>query len=152
MSEKIDPELDGVGHINIYSSAKTSLGRLLSNFARTPFFHPEYGYFASMEGFYYWASTGKMHDELKPLYGYLAKKKGKEFPVVKYRKFQEDVTRAAKLKVIQNPEILELLSRNDLPFYHYYVYGGTHVVDRTEQSRWLINAIEQASDNLQSLY
>lgn len=31
------PEMDGIDHINVYSKGKTELGKLLSNFARTPF-------------------------------------------------------------------------------------------------------------------
>ena len=44
----IDPKLDGIEHINIYSKGKTELGRLLTNFAQTPFIHPEYGRFESV--------------------------------------------------------------------------------------------------------
>lgn len=40
---------DGIDHINIYSKGKTTLGRMLSNFACTPFTHPEDGKFASIE-------------------------------------------------------------------------------------------------------
>jgi hypothetical protein len=50
------PEEDGVTHINIYSKGKTELGRWLTNFSYSPFNHPEYGKFLSMEGFWYWDS------------------------------------------------------------------------------------------------
>jgi len=33
----INPEEDGITHINIYSKGKTDLGRMLSNFAKLPF-------------------------------------------------------------------------------------------------------------------
>jgi hypothetical protein len=52
----IKPSEDGVTHINVYSRGNTELGRLLSNFAHTPFSHPEFGEFASVEGFWYWLS------------------------------------------------------------------------------------------------
>ena len=39
---------EGVTHINIYSKSKLELGKLLSNFAKTPFTHPVYGEFASV--------------------------------------------------------------------------------------------------------
>jgi hypothetical protein len=45
----IKPSEDGVTHINVYSRGNTELGRLLSNFAHTPFSHPEFGEFASVE-------------------------------------------------------------------------------------------------------
>lgn len=144
MSEKINPEEDGVTHINIWSKAKTELGRLLTNFAHTPFYHPRHGRFASMEGFFYWVSTGYKHDKLKDLYGFKAKEIGKSYPVIKNDKFKQELIKAARLKIIQSPRILELLQQNDLPFKHYFVYGGTHVVDRTEANQWLIGSIEQA--------
>jgi len=55
----LDSKMDGVTHINIYSKGKTKLGRLLTNFAHTPFTHAEYGQFASVEGFWYWIRDGK---------------------------------------------------------------------------------------------
>lgn len=55
-----NPDEDGVTHINIYSKGKTELGRWLTNFSYSPFNHPEYGKFLSMEGFWCWVSTGMM--------------------------------------------------------------------------------------------
>ena len=141
MAPSVNPEDDGVTHINVYSKASTRLGYLLSNFAHTPFYHPKHGRFASMEGFYYWLKTGKQHEHLKNLYGFKAKQEGKRFESVQIVYFEKTLTRAVMLKIIQTPELLSLLSKNTLPFYHYYVYGGTHVVDRTEQSEWLLKAI-----------
>ena len=46
------PLNDGVDHINIYSRGKTQLGRMLSNFYLSPFNHPVYGGFNTVEGFY----------------------------------------------------------------------------------------------------
>lgn len=149
MSNPYDPKEDGLTHLNVWSKAQTELGRLLSNFAHTPFYHPKYGRFASMEAFFYWVSTGMVHDHLKDLYGYLAKKEGKKYPRVNVVKFDRLVSRAVVLKIIQTPELMLLLSECSLPLVHYYVYGNIEndkyaVVDRTEQDRWLLRSIEQA--------
>lgn len=54
-----NPVDEGVTHINIYSKAKTELGLLSTNFARTPIDHPEFGHFESLEGLWYWLATDK---------------------------------------------------------------------------------------------
>lgn len=46
-------EDDGVTHLNVYSRAKTSVGRWLSNFEQTPLTLPE-GHFESLEGYYHY--------------------------------------------------------------------------------------------------
>ena len=74
---KLDPKEDGVSHINVWSRGTTDLGRDLSNFAHTPFVHPRYGPFQSVEGFWYWLSTGQKEIKLRHLWGYLAKEEGK---------------------------------------------------------------------------
>lgn len=76
---KINPDEDGITHINVYSKGKTELGQLLSNFAYTPFVHSEYGKFNSIEAFWYYYFTGCKHDDLKLLYGYKAKEKGRKY-------------------------------------------------------------------------
>lgn len=55
----VNPELDGIDHINVYSQGKTKLGRLLSNFANTPFEIPGLGRFQSVESYWYYGSREK---------------------------------------------------------------------------------------------
>ena len=116
---------EGIDHINIYSRSDTPLGRALSNFFRWNFFHPEYGEFQSIEGFYYWLLTGQSCPELRVLYGFKAKKRGMELE--KNRrvddKFKEELQYAIYLKVVQCTYLQELLLESvedDLPFTHYY--------------------------------
>jgi hypothetical protein len=123
-----DPAMDGIDHINVYSKGRTQLGRLLSNFAETPFWGGEH-HFYSVEAWWYWFTTGKQHDQLKRLSGFAAKKAGRKFNRVKF------VTPAllksvysAKLEF--NTELAEMLADNELPFAHYYVYGGKPVGNR----------------------
>lgn len=53
--QEINPILDGVNHINIYSNGKTEAGRKASNFYDDgiPFDTPD-GKFLSLEGYYHW--------------------------------------------------------------------------------------------------
>ncbi len=130
MTTKIDPNanvdayiaLDGVEHINIYSKGKTSLGRKLSHFTRTPFIHPHYGPFDSMEGFWYWLRSPKRDDTLRNLSGKEAKDYGKKLPKGFYPEFWEDIQAANYQKVIQHPDIMQMLVDSELPFQHYYVF------------------------------
>lgn len=125
------PEDDGITHINVWSKAKTELGRLLSNFANTPFDHPKYGYFASVEAFWYWLSAGKQNNQIRSLYGYQAKKVGRLLrDEIKEKgqwenlpNFEAEIKKAILCKIEQNPKLAEALKNSILPLTHYYVWG-----------------------------
>lgn len=117
---RLDPSQDGVTHVNVYSKGKTLLGRMLSNFARTPFRLPFLGSFESVEGFWYWWVT--RNEQLRTLHGYEAKSIGRQSIQI-YEEPSERVLRLAyKAKLRYNPKIRALLESNDLPLVHYYVY------------------------------
>ena len=123
--EDIKPFDDGITHINVYSNGNTSLGKKLSNFYEAPFQHPQYGYFESVEGFYYWIKSGKQFDELKLLSGIQAKNEGKKH-CSKEDKFSEqdilDIQEAIRCKLRHNKDILKEMISTDLPFVHYYCW------------------------------
>lgn len=118
------PERDGIDHINVYSKGQTELGRLLSNFADTPFQHPQFGWFRTVEGFWYWLKTGMMHNDLKTMYGHEAKMIGRKYPVVEIDNFDTKIKTAIRCKLIHHPKILCMLLDNELPLAHYYVHGS----------------------------
>src|SRR5262249_21174206 len=138
------PATDGVDHFNVYSRARTRGGRLLSNFALTPF--TLYGVrFASVEGFY----QSMLFDDdatralLAGLHGAEAKrwqKKSVKKPgdpvriwdgrVIAYDgpEFDEEAFRAVRAKALQNEEVADaLLATGALPLTHYYVMWGRPV-------------------------
>lgn len=117
------PDREGVDHINIYSKSRTELGRLTSNFSHTPFTHPDFGDFASMEAFWFYVKTGFKHEELRPLHGYEAKKVGNDLTSVYCSEFEDIIFSGLEAKVQQHERLQELLSKNNLPFRHYYFYG-----------------------------
>jgi predicted NAD-dependent protein-ADP-ribosyltransferase YbiA (DUF1768 family) len=124
---------DGVTHINIFSRGKTELGRLLSNFAHTPI-RLKHGTFQSIEGYWYWLSVSEdcqERDDLKSAYGWKAKQLGKrlkeDYKVLVSPKeaiFRRMIEVALYNKLQQHPKIKRLLITSDLPFTHYYVFGG----------------------------
>lgn len=148
-----DPTQDGIDHINIYSKGKTILGRALSNFSTYGFVHPEYGKFASVEGFWYWASTGKQHHHLKSLAGFRAKELGRQLEKVDNPKFDREIEEVIKLKITQDPDLLLSFKASNLPFAHYYVYGNppdAKVIADTS-SIWLTYYHEKLRDILKGL-
>jgi hypothetical protein len=143
----INPAEDGYTHINVYSKGRTELGRLLTNFADTPFHHPDYGWFASMECYWYWVGTGKQHDDLRDLYGYPAKEYGRRYERITCPDFQFDIEAGLFYKIAQHPDLAQRLINSNLPFAHYYLYGGTKVVVPSG-SEWLLLQLEALRDNL----
>lgn len=133
---------DGVDHINIYSNGKTELGRILSHFAHTPFVHPYFGPFYSMEGFWYWARSGQTEDRLRYLSGFRAKQVGKALGHKRYQDFKSDILAANYQKIIQHEKICEMVIDSTLPFDHYYVFGPNNIHITPQSSDWLLKGFE----------
>jgi hypothetical protein len=147
----MNPEDDGITHINVYSKGKTELGRLLSNFAETPFVHPIHGKFLSVEGYWYWLSCEKDHrrEQLRMAAGWQAKKLGRAFRGTDYPKdmfFEEHVKMALKAKLEQNERIRILLQDSILPFEHYYIYNDN--VKEVSEGKWILDFWESARNKL----
>jgi hypothetical protein len=127
-----DPSDDGLTHINVYGKAKTRLGAMLSNFAKTPFdlrIGGEVHRFESVEGWWYWRYV--RDDELKVLYGYRAKELGRRLRDEPGQELfatepptREELRDVYLAKVMCNPDLRKRLVESTLPFDHYYVYGG----------------------------
>lgn len=116
------PLTDGKDHINIYSKAKTRLGKFLTNMSDVPV-KTKHGVFQSMEGYWYWLSTGEQHDFFRDAQCFEAKKRGKELDRSRNSTFQQDIKDAMYEKLLQYPAMLELFKKSELPFTHYYFFG-----------------------------
>lgn len=134
-----NPEEEGLTHINAYSKSNTALGRALSNFAKTPF-TCEHGDFNSIEGYWYWLSCPPgEREELRHLYGYKAKQRGRvlrgnDWP--QDETFRSRIRSAITAKIQQHPDIRQMLVESDLPIVHYYNYGGKICVPADGQWIW----------------
>ncbi len=142
----LSAERDGIDHLNIYSKAKTTLGMALSNFAHTPFEHPEVGHFESVEGLWYWLT--RQDENLRWLDGNEAKKYGKPLPMVKSYEageFRRLVTLGLLSKLESHPEIKQALEASTLPLTHYYVYhfGGTEKLVTPKDGEWILAVFEK---------
>jgi predicted NAD-dependent protein-ADP-ribosyltransferase YbiA (DUF1768 family) len=151
--EGFGPATDGVDHVNVYSRGRTAAGRLLSNFARTPFVLHGVR-FESVEGFYHsmLVEDEALRLEIAALWGREAKAWGKKSgkrPGASVRlwdgrvapfhgeEFMEEFERAVRAKCEQNEEVRQaLLSTGTLPLTHYYVMFGRPVHPRGETGRF----------------
>lgn len=138
---------DGLNHINVYSKGKTKLGQFLTHFAHTPFNHPHFGKFQSMEGFWYYLRCGG-NDNLRCLVGFEAKKYGKTLPMKLYdnpEEFHEDILGGNYQKIIQDDKLKEAFISSHLPLLHYYTYGSEDktVVIEPQDSIWLMEGLEE---------
>jgi hypothetical protein len=144
---KINPEKDGIDHINIYSKAKTELGRLLSNFAYSPISLKDDGSFNSIEAYWYWLLCDHVHrDKLRETWGFEAKQVGrdlraKDWPSKSSNHFEAKIKVALLQKAESHKKIQELIIQSELPFRHYYVYDKKMV--KIVGCEWLVEAWEQ---------
>jgi hypothetical protein len=151
----INPDEDGVTHINVYSKAKTELGRFLTNFAYSPFVCAD-GAFDSIEGYWYWLGTSHPdRDKLHKLSGWEAKSFGRkikaaDWPAEDDVEFKAKIKDAINRKLLAYPKALEALVATDLPLKHYYVYGGTHAVEPPENS-WVLEHLEWIRTSLKEM-
>lgn len=132
---------DGVTHINIYSKAKTDLGKWLSNFTHEPFTMPHKGEFNTIEGYWYWLQCGD--NRLRTLNGFKCKELGKQLIDEKSSalppKFVDNIKAALDLKLKVNNTRPHQFSESYLPFCHYYEYGGKRVDSGYE---WIVEHFE----------
>lgn len=136
----INPELDGVDHINVYSKGQTSLGRFLTNFSYSPI-TTEDGPFSSIEGYWYWLGTNHTRkDKLRTAYGFKAKQLGRELGALDWQDgedFKRKILAAIETKLTTNPEILSQLQNTTVPLLHYYNYGGKVV--EPKDGKWILD-------------
>lgn len=158
----LDPKMDGVTHLNVYTGAHTLVGREISNlYDKAPTDSPRLilvpdpygeatlkpiGYFKSLEGFWWWLSTGMKDDYFRTCNGFDARKHGCRLPKVTLDSFKHEIRFAIALKLKTYPEMLNRLINSTLPLTHYYVYGKhcpNPKVRPADRSMWVIHFLEE---------
>ena len=143
------PETDGVDHINIYSKGKTQLGRDLTNLSNLPVTISGAGAFKSMEGYWYWLSTGGKHECLMEMSGFEAKKFASNIPDVDNADFKDLIRRALWLRMEQNEPLKKALRESTLPLKHYYSYGSDNPLNIYPMFDWVTEEHKLLRDLLQ---
>lgn len=145
----INPEEDGITHINVYSKGKTQLGKMLSNFYTYPI-KTDDGEFKSVEGYWYWLGIESCleKEQLRYTNGFESKKVGRELHSQYIRvtddNFESKILHAIWYKAKNNTHLF-LDDKAKLPFEHYYNYGGK-VVDVKDNYPWMMEGIEKIRD------
>lgn len=116
------PLNEGVDHINVYSKSDLWLGRQLSNFSECNL-STRWGAFKSVEGFWYWLSTGRTCSRLRELHGYQAKELGRGLVTVNVEGFENYIKEAITWKLLMQPGLRQSLRESTLPLTHYYYFG-----------------------------
>lgn len=161
----LDPSKDGITHINVYTGGNTLVGREASNlYDRTPTDNPRLilvkgaysdelkpiGAFKTIEGFWWWLSTGMTDDYFRTCNGFEARKRGSSLPRVTLESFKHEIRYAIALKYKTYPEILARLLNSTLPLAHYYVYGKrcpNPLVRTADRSMWVIRFLEEIRES-----
>jgi len=143
------PENDGIDHINIWVRGKTELGRMLAHFYESPFEHPFYGSFNSMEGFWHFIRNKEHDDRLRSLSGMAAKNLGKEQNCCRIENFTEIINAANYYKIEQNARLKEMFVESTLPFTMYYLFtpkgdaeGHSDQVITNASHNWIVKGFE----------
>lgn len=151
----LDPAMEGVTYINVYSKAKRPLGKRLSNLAIYPSEHPVFGRFDTIEGLWWFLATGAKDDRFRTWDGFTCRTEGKkEVNRIKRETnnnlfrgdFQTRIKQGIAYKLLAHQKILNELLESDLPLVHYYAYkSGFDRVDVTpaNNSLWVIHFLEE---------
>lgn len=141
----INPEEDGITHINIYSKGQTSLGRWLSNFTYVPLI-TEDGAFSSVEGYWYWLLCDHPDkDQLRLTHGFYAKKLGRKLKAKDWDDSEEFKNKIKKCLLIKANLVVDMFDDNMLPFEHYYVYAGKVV--QPKEGQWIVDFFNSIREN-----
>lgn len=117
-----NPLRDGHDHINVYSMSRSALGRALSNFTACGIDHPTLGKFRCIEGAWMLLSRSDVPERIRELYGMDAKKYGR-LPKQDNPLFKQQILSLSAYRLIQHPDVLNMLLETDLPLTHYYTFG-----------------------------
>jgi hypothetical protein len=153
-------EDDGVKHINIYSKAKTSLGKQLTNM-----FHYNFRYdnidFISVEQawhFYKFTETPELANQILQLTNSFdclkfarANKTPESTKAVLSVGFKLIINDVIHTRIGADQDLKNLLRNSWLPFEHYYAYGDK-IHDQRDKYDWLINIFESYRTELHFEY
>jgi hypothetical protein len=139
----MSPSEDGITHINISTAAQTELGRKLAHYSVTPFVHPVYGPFRSMEGFWHYIKCETPDDVLRTLCGNGARSYAKGKKMIWRENFSQIINEANYHRIVQNSDIREAMITSTLPFTYYYLYGPEQIQIHGRISRWLCAGMEE---------
>lgn len=137
-------EEDGVDFINVCGQAKTKLGAFLNPYSDNAFVHPDLGRFETVIGFTIFAlMKGTPDNNLRTL---SQTRLRHLLPQYKYEVFdgwQQLPAEALWIRVCSNPEMVAEIVKNQLPYRSSYHVAEGDTTRLTNESWWLLPAIEE---------
>ena len=145
LDQEIDETEDGKTHIRLAWDGRTALGRCIDNSAVTPFEHPEFGTFKSMDAFRLWLATGQTDRRYRHLYGEDASRLVYRCTAVENPRFLPQFHKAFVLKLQQSRlhghTLLEHALQNKLEWVIYFIDHYENVVS-TPLPQWMTMPID----------
>jgi hypothetical protein len=145
---------EGVDHINISIKSNTKLGRFLSNRFKTPFTHPEFGEFQSIEGLWCFLSYEIPNPAPEERVRKLQFNNTTKFVNILVKKktegFKNHIYETILSKIFTNVDMSKELTANKLPLLMYYTdVDGVRV--NINHGDWLIPMFVKIRNQLESV-
>lgn len=139
---------DGVDHINISYSAATELGKFLSTRFRTPFIHPTFGEFESVEGLWQYLTREIDEETTQAVRSFYGNRNARHMSKLAKRNvdnFKDIIFEVMANKIYTNSSFAKMLAENELPLLMYYVdTKGARV--NVPFANWYIKQINQIKE------
>jgi hypothetical protein len=144
--------VDGLDHINVWYRGETDLGKALDQLADTPFIHPVYGNFGSIEGFWHWLRSATRDDRVRHMSGMKARNFGAKLRTQWVKDFRCEMMKATWLKIKQYPPLENAIKDSTLPFDLYTFHESasenetvakTFIRTRPISAFWIIRSLEE---------
>ena len=144
--------MDGVNFINLNFTAETELGKRMHMTAKTPFIHPDFGEFSCLMGFQLWILSRSQHDWLRQKYSGQAKHASRDIEIVEFEGWQQVVADALWHQVNQNPEVMQLMIDNTLPYRSVYHDDRIKRLKDTAEGKVLVPAMAEIDKVLKRIH
>jgi hypothetical protein len=136
--------VDGVDHINISTRSATEFGIILDQFQNTPFEHPVYGFFSSIEAMWQYLRSANKDNRIRTIVGYRAKPNNDSNNFIHVDDFRYIIMNATWHKIQQYPVIYQEMKDSTLPFDMYFLYKNNPKVRiRTKAAFWMVMGMEE---------
>lgn len=141
---------EGVDHINISFNSTSELGRFLSTRSRTPFTHPVYGEFQSVEGLWQYLTRESDQETTETIRNFYGNRNTRHMSKLVKRNvdnFKDIIFEVMVNKIYTNTDIAKMLVENELPLLMYYIdVKGSKIT--VPFSGWFIRQIDDIKKQL----
>ncbi len=135
---------DGIDHINMADDSVTELGRDLCHTAKIGFEHEHYGWFDSVDNFWYYIRSAERDDRLRTFSGRRLKTFSEHVTQCRIPNFRVMVMEANWQKVIQNDTVANRLRASTLPLDCWFRFRRKDGIRmRHNVAHWLIAGFEE---------